>query len=79
MKEETARAVADAILAAAAIGAAVVILRTPPLRRLVLGLARTAITTGIPAWLTREVRQAWDASNSHSSESRAQNPQRRTG
>ena len=62
MKEETARAVADAIVAAAAIGAAVVILRTPPLRRLAFGLARTAITTAVPAWLAREVRQAWEQS-----------------
>jgi len=63
MKEETARAVANGVIAVAAIGAAVIILRTPSLRRLALGLARTAIITGIPAWLTREVRQAWEDSS----------------
>jgi hypothetical protein len=63
VKEETARTVATVVVGAAALGAAVVILRTPALRRLAFGLARTAIVTGIPAWLTREVTQAWQASD----------------
>jgi hypothetical protein len=61
LREETARTVANVILATAAVGAAVVILRTPTLRRLAFGLARTAITTTIPVWLSREIRQAWQA------------------
>lgn len=63
MREETARTIANVVVAAAAVGAAVVILRTPPLRRLAFGLARTAITVGLPAWITREVRQAWEESS----------------
>lgn len=59
VREETARTVANVVLAAAAIGAAVVVFRTPALRRLAFGLARTAITTSIPFWLTREIKQAW--------------------
>lgn len=59
MKEETARTVANIALGAAAIGAAVVVLRVPALRRLAFGLARTAITTGIPAWIANEVRTSW--------------------
>ena len=62
MTEETARTIANVVVGAAVLGAAVVILRTPTLRRLAFGLARTAIVTGIPAWLTREVKQAWEAS-----------------
>lgn len=62
MKEETARTAANVILTAAAIGAAIVVLRVPTLRRLAFGLARTAIVTGIPAWLGREVQQAWQTS-----------------
>ncbi len=62
MKEDTARTVANVLMGAAAIGAAVVILRTPSLRRLAFGLARAAIFTGIPAWLSREIRQAWEES-----------------
>ena len=62
MTEETARTIANVVVGAAVLGAAVVILRTPTLRRLAIGLARTAIVTGIPAWLTREVKEAWQAS-----------------
>lgn len=54
MREETARTVANVVIGAAAIGAAVVILRVPTLRRLAFGLARTAVMTAIPAWLMRE-------------------------
>jgi hypothetical protein len=64
MKEDTARAAANVVIAAAAIGAAVVILRVPTLRRLAWGLARTAVVTAIPAWLSREVRAAWQESGS---------------
>lgn len=56
---DTARTLADVILGAAAIGAVVAVLRTPPLRRLAFGLARTALTVTIPVWLSREVKQAW--------------------
>jgi hypothetical protein len=59
--EENARTVANVVLGAAAIGAAVIILRTPTLRRLAFGLARTAITVGLPAWVSREVHEAWQA------------------
>jgi hypothetical protein len=59
VKEETARTVANIVLGAAAIGAAVVVLRVPALRRLAFGLTRTAITTAIPAWIANEVRTSW--------------------
>lgn len=70
MKEDTARTVANVLMGAAALGAAVVILRTPSLRRLAFGLARTAVVSGIPAWLAREVTRAWD--ESHKAERAAQ-------
>jgi hypothetical protein len=66
MKEETARTIANVVVGTAAVGAAVIILRTPALRRLTFGLARTAITVGLPAWLSREVRQAWDETGHNS-------------
>jgi hypothetical protein len=53
---------ANVILAAAAVGVTVVVLRTPRLRRLAWGLARNALTGSAPAWFGREVRQAWAAS-----------------
>jgi hypothetical protein len=57
--DDTARTLANVILGAAALAAAVVVLRTPPLRRLAFGLARTAVTVTLPVWLSREVKQAW--------------------
>lgn len=59
MTHDTARTFANVIIGAAALGAAYYVLRTPPLRRTAWLLARTAITTTIPAWLARELRQAW--------------------
>jgi hypothetical protein len=50
------------VLAAAAVGAAVVVLRVPALRKMALGLAATALTTQLPAWLRQEVSQAWQQS-----------------
>lgn len=64
MTEQTARTVANVVLATAALGAAVVVLRVPALRRLALGLAATALTTQVPVWLRQEVTQAWHASGS---------------
>ena len=66
VREETARTAANVIMATAAIGAAVVVLRTPALRRLAFGLARAAVTTYIPFWLSQEIRQAWEHSDRRS-------------
>ena len=65
MKEETARNVANVVLAAAAVGAVVVVLRVPALRKMALGLAATALTTQLPGWLRQEVAQAWQKSGQH--------------
>jgi hypothetical protein len=62
MKEETAVAIADLVLLAAAGAAAWLILRDPRLRRPALRLVRTLVTGTIPAYLAREVRTAWVAS-----------------
>lgn len=62
MKEETARTIANVVVATAAVGAAVVVLRTPKLRRLAFGLLRTALTTSIPFWLSGEIKTAWEKS-----------------
>jgi hypothetical protein len=62
MTEQTANRIANVVLAAAALGAAFVIVRTPPLRRMAGGLLLAALTGTAPAWLNRQVREAWDAS-----------------
>ena len=62
MTEENARKVANVILAAAVLGVAYYIVRTPQLRRMAWGLATTALTASLPAWINREVRVAWTES-----------------
>jgi hypothetical protein len=62
MTEKTATTIANSVLAAAAIGAAYVVWRTPPLRRMAAGLMVTALTGALPAWFGRELRDAWTAS-----------------
>jgi hypothetical protein len=59
MTEDNARTVANVILGAAAVAATVYIMRTPPLRRMAWRLAVTALTGTIPAWVARELRDAW--------------------
>jgi hypothetical protein len=66
MTEESARRVANVVLGAAAVGAAYVIVTTPPLRRLAWRLAVVALTGAIPAWLRQEVEHAWRESGSPS-------------
>ena len=66
MREDTARTVANVVLAAATIGAVVVVLRVPALRKMALGLAATALTTQLPAWLRQEVAHAWNTSSPRS-------------
>lgn len=56
---DRARLVANVIVGTAALGAAVIVLRTPSLRRLAFGLARTALTVTLPVWLSQQVQQAW--------------------
>ena len=38
---------------------AYIVVRTPRLRRLAIGLAVTALSGALPAWLTREAQHAW--------------------
>ena len=79
LDEDSARTVANIVVGAAALGAAVVILRTPALRRLAFGLARTALTVTIPAWLSREVREAWADTGTPSSSDTVVSETRRSG
>jgi hypothetical protein len=61
MTEPQARKVADAVIAIAAVGAAIVVLRSPKLRRLVWQLARESAGP-LAVWTATTVRQAWDES-----------------
>jgi hypothetical protein len=61
--EQQARTTANLIMAAAAVGAAVVVLRSPDLRRLAWKLAQSSAAP-LAAYAAATVRDAWDASAS---------------
>ena len=65
MTEDSARTVANVILAAAALGATYYVLKTPALRRLAWRLAVTGVTATLPAWISTEARRAWAESGRH--------------
>ncbi len=62
MNENQARTTANILMAAAALGAAVFILRNPKRRRMAWQLARQYATGPLAVWSTATVRNAWDAS-----------------
>jgi len=71
MTEAEARTAANVVLGAAAVGAAVIVLRSPRLRRLAWQLARTWVTGPAAAWAATEIRRAWDESDSRAVAARA--------
>jgi hypothetical protein len=64
MTEAQARTTANVVLAAAAIGAAYYVLKTPVLRRRVWLMARSWAAGPLVAWTAMEIRRAWDMSGS---------------
>ena len=63
MTEAQARRVANVILASAGVAAAVVVITTPPLRRLAFNAFRHWLGgASVPAYLMSEARHAWSAS-----------------
>ena len=59
MTKADAESTADLILAAVGVAAAVVVITTPPLRRLVGRAAQRWLGASIPAYLLLETRRAW--------------------
>jgi hypothetical protein len=62
MTQASAEKVANVVIGAALVGAALYVVKTPPLRRLAWRLTVAALTGTIPAWLTQEIRTGWEAS-----------------
>jgi len=62
MTQSSAEKLANVVIGAAAIGAAVYILKTPHLRRLAWQLSLGAVTGMLPAWISQEIRAGWEAS-----------------
>jgi hypothetical protein len=60
--EQQARTTANVVMAAAALGAAVIVLRNPKLRRITWQLARQYATGPLALWAAATVRQAWEES-----------------
>ena len=65
MTRANAETAADLILVAVGVAAAVVVITTPPLRRLALGGLRVWLGASIPLFLTTLVARAW-AESGHS-------------
>jgi hypothetical protein len=78
MTEDRARQVANVVMAAAAVGAAVFVLRSPKLRRMAWQLARQYAAGPLAAWTATTVRDAWDRSD-RSVPARAGNPRATAG
>jgi len=66
MTEERARQTANVVMAAAALGAAVFVLRSPRLRRMAWQLARQYAAGPLAAWTASTLRGAWDESGQSS-------------
>ena len=59
MTQPVARIVANIAVGAAAVAVAYVVVRNPRRRAVAWRLAKTSTTTVLPAYLMREVQQAW--------------------
>ena len=59
MTRDRAHTIANVALAAAGVGAAYLVLRTPSLRRLAFQAARVWLGASVPGYLLNETRQAW--------------------
>ena len=59
MTEDTARTVANVVLVSAGVAAAVVIVTTPPLRRLAARALEVWLGASVPLYLVRQARHAW--------------------
>lgn len=64
MTEKQARTVANTVMAAAALGTVVLVLRSPKLRRIAWQMARQYASGPLAVWAAASVREAWDASGS---------------
>ena len=62
MTQSSAEKVATVVIGVAAAGAAYYVLRTPQLRRTAWRLGLAALTGTIPAWVSQEIKDSWEAS-----------------
>jgi hypothetical protein len=65
MTKADAQAIADLALVVVGVAAAVVVITTPPLRRLAGRMARVWLGASVPVYLLAETRRAWVESGRH--------------
>lgn len=63
MRDETAQALTDLAVLAAAVAVTYVVLTKPPLRRAAARLLKYALLTGLPRYLWQETTRAWEDSD----------------
>ena len=61
MTQSSAEKFANVVMGVAAVAAAYYVLKTPQLRRVAWRLGVAALTGRIPAWITQEIRNSWEA------------------
>jgi hypothetical protein len=59
MTDQNARIVANVVVASIGVAAAVVIITTPPLRRLAARALELWLGASVPVYLVRQARHAW--------------------
>ena len=62
MTQTSAEKFANVVIGVAAVAAAYYVLKTPQLRRAAWRIGVVALTSRIPAWVSQEIRNSWDAS-----------------
>ena len=62
MTQSSAEKFANVVIGVAAVTAAYYVLKTPQLRRAAWRLGVAALTGTVPAWLSQEIRNSWEAS-----------------
>ncbi len=61
MTQSSAEKFANVVMGVAAVAAAYYVLKTPQLRRIAWRLGVAALTGTIPAWVSQEIRNSWEA------------------
>ena len=62
MTQSSAEKFANVVIGVAAVAGAYYVLKTPQLRRIAWRLGVAALTGTIPAWISQEIRNSWEAS-----------------
>jgi hypothetical protein len=62
MTQSSAEKFANVVIGVAGVAAAYYVLKTPQLRRAAWRLGVVALTSRLPAWVSQEIRNSWEAS-----------------